>query len=327
MPNETTQRLSKNERREHAREQARLAREAEKKREKRNRLYIQGGVVVGVLAILAIVGLVLSQNLKPAGPGPLNMMSGGVTFTKDLKVVPTDRLEDPAAARVAPEADRTKLPLDVTVYVDYMCPACGAFEQQHGTMLENYVGSGDVELRIFPINFLDSQSLGTKYSTRAANLMACVVDQQPDVAFALHTRLLSAAVQPSEQTPGLSDKELVAQAEAAGAKADGKLQSCMRDRSFAGFVDGNWVSASTSISGLAAGAVLIGSVDRNTGAIIAMQQEGRPQIIVSTPLVIVNGQQWYGLRDGSLESFILKVKGEIEQKASGSGTTTPTPAP
>ena len=79
----TDEKLTKNERREQAREQARLARENEKKREKRNRLLLQGGIVATVLVILGIVGLVLSQTLKPAGPGPLNMISGGATFTTE----------------------------------------------------------------------------------------------------------------------------------------------------------------------------------------------------------------------------------------------------
>ncbi|MBP6685837.1 MAG: thioredoxin domain-containing protein, partial [Leucobacter sp.] len=218
MSNDTTSRLSKNERRAQAREQARLAREAEKKREKRRRLYIQGGVVLGVVAVLAIVGLVLTQSLKPAGPGPANMNSGAAVFTKDLKVVPSKALADPTAKRVAPETNRDELPLDIAVYVDYMCPACGNFEAQNGVMLENYVGSGDANLAVYPINFLDGQSLGTKYSTRSANAFGCVVEQQPDVAFELHKRLLSPEVQPGEGTPGLDDKELLKQAEAAGAE-------------------------------------------------------------------------------------------------------------
>ncbi len=320
MSNETPQRQTKNERRVEARERARIARETEKKREKRNRLLIQGGVVLGVVAVLAIVGLVLTQTLKPAGPGPMNMSSGGVVFTEDLKVVEGDRLEDPAAPRIAPDVDRSQLPVDVTVYVDYMCPACGAFEQENGMMLENYVGSGDVQLEVYPINFLDGQSLGTKYSTRAANLLACVVEQQPDFAFAVHERLLSPDVQPAQGTPGLDDKQLIQEAKAAGVEPTSKLQSCVRDRSFAGFFDANREAAFSGIVGLEEGAQLIASSDPATGAITGMQPEGKPQQLSSTPLVIVNGQQWYGPRDGSLESHILKVKGEIEQANAGNGS-------
>ena len=308
MSNDTTSRLSKNERRTQAREQARIAREAEKKREKRRRLYVQGGVVLGVIAILAIVGLVLTQSLKPAGPGPKNMASGAAVFTKDLKVVPSAALSDPKAERVAPETNRDELPLDVTVYVDYMCPACGNFEAQNGVMLENYVGSGDANLAVYPINFLDGQSLGTKYSTRAANAFGCVVEQQPDVAFELHKRLLSPEVQPSEGTPGLDDKELLKQAEAAGAEPTQELQRCIQERPFGGFFSENYAAASEGIWGLAEGQRLL-----QPSSATELQPEGKPQRLVSTPLVLVNGQQWSEGRDGSLETFMLKIKGEIEQ--------------
>lgn len=310
----TQPRETKTERRAAAREQARLAREEEKKREKRRRLYIQGGVVLGVIAVLAIVGLVLMQALKPAGPGPLNMVTGGAVFTKDLKVVPSDRLEDPAAPREIPVTDGSELPIEVTVFVDYMCPACGAFETQQGTMLENYVGSGDVNLRVYPINFLDSTSLGTKYSTRAANLFGCVVEQQPDFAFALHKRLLDPSVQPAEGTPGLDDKELIKQAEAAGVTSDSELRSCVQNRSFAGFFSENYSAVSTSIPGLAEGQRML-----MPGSATELQPEGQPQVLVSTPTIIVNGKQWSESRDGSLETYILKLKSEIEQANGGSG--------
>jgi protein-disulfide isomerase len=304
------EKLTKNQRREQAREQARVARAAEKQREKRNRLLLQGGIALVVVAVLGVVALVLSQSMKPAGPGPLNMISGGVTFTKDLEVVKTKALQD-GQERKAPATDRTKTPIDVTVYVDYMCPSCGNFEQQNGGMLEQYVGSGDVNLTVFPLNFLDGQSLGTKYSTRAANALSCLVDQQPESAFAFHNRLLSAEVQPAEQTTGLTDDQLVENAEAAGAEANTELKQCIKDQPFASFISANWKSASeTGLLGLADGAQLV-----NDPRVGDLQPADEPQRLRSTPTVIVNGQQWVDGRDGSLEQYILKIKGELDGSA------------
>ena len=70
--------LSKNAKREAAREKARVNREEQKKKERRNRFLLQGGIVVGALAIVAIVGLVIVNSVKPEGPGPLNMASDGI---------------------------------------------------------------------------------------------------------------------------------------------------------------------------------------------------------------------------------------------------------
>lgn len=308
MANQSNTRLTKNERREQARAQAKAAREAEQRREKRSRLFLQGGIVLGVLAVLAIVGLVLTQTMKPAGPGPQNMASGGAIFTKDLKVVETASLQ-PKEDREAPEVDRKQLPIDVTTYVDYMCPGCGSFEQQYGTMFENYVGAGDINLQVFPLNFLDGSSLGSKYSTRAANAFSCVVAEQPDAAFVLHNALLSAEVQPKQGTTGLSNDELLAQAKDAGAELTPELTECINNTSFASFIDGNWKQVSeVGLLGLAKGERLL-SPDGAT-----LQEEGK-QLLVSTPTVIVNGKQWSSTRDGDLESYILKVKGELEQQA------------
>ncbi len=74
--------------------------------------------------------------------------------------------------------------------------------------------------------------------TRAANIVSCVVEQQPDSAFALHNRLLSQGVQPAEGTTGLTDEQLLENAEAAGATLNTELKQCVKDVRFAGFIDG-----------------------------------------------------------------------------------------
>ena len=309
-----SEKLTKNQRREQAREQARLAREAEKKREKRNRLFLQGGIALVILAVLAVIAIVVTQSMKPAGPGPANMISGGVTFTKDLDVVKTAALQADET-REDRNPDFTKSPVDVVVYVDYQCPACGSFEQQNGTMLEQYAGSGDINLTVVPLNILDGQSLGTEYSTRAGNLFACVVDQQPEFAFALHNRLLSPEVQPAEQTTGLTDDQLVEQAEAAGADPNTELKQCVKDQRFAGFINGNTKRVSeVGFLDVADGAQFVDQVDRQ-GNIVSMQDADQPQTLRSTPTVVVNGQQWVPGRDGSLEEYILKVKAELDGTA------------
>ena len=316
MADDARSRPTKNERRQAAREQAQKAREAEKKREKRNRFFLQGGIVVGVIAILAIVGIVIATAVKPAGPGPKNMASGGVTFIKDLKVKETPALAA-GAERKAPEVDWNKSPVDVTVYADYMCPACGAFEQTYGTMLENYVGAGDITLRIYPLNFLDNASQGTKYSTRAANMFSCVVQEQPDVAFKLHNLLLSKEEQPQEGTPGLTDAQLLDVAKKAGVKVDDTLKNCVNEGTFKGFIDQNTKQVlENQILGLAKGAQLV--ANPQTGE---LQKAGEPQRLKSTPTVIINGKQWVPQRDGELEPYILKLKAELDAKAADATKT------
>lgn len=314
--NTNDKRLTKNERRDQAREQARIAREAEKKREKRNRLFLQGGVVVGVLAILAIVGLVLMQTLKPAGPGPENMASGGVVIEQDLAVVAGPALES-GEDRVAPTVDRTQTPLDISIYVDYTCVHCAEFEQAYGSVLENWAGSGDATVRIYPVNILDA-STGSRYSTRAANALSCVVDQGSEngVAFKLHNQLLSEAVYTRvQQNAGLSDEELVEQAELAGFAVNDEFRQCVKDVRFASFISQNTKAATeTGIVGLAEGALL---AQEEVNGVIQYQPEDGPQRLRGTPLIVVNGQEWRSTRDGEFEMYLAKLKAELD----GNGAT------
>lgn len=311
MNTNSAARPTKNVRRQQAREQAKLAREAQQKRDKRNRLLIQGGVATAIIALLAIAAIVITNSLRPAGPAafPANMASGGVVFGKDLQVQKTAQPE-PGEAFVPTTYNNAEKPLHVRVFADFMCPACGSFEQTYGKMLEQYTGAGDIKLEIQPINFLDPQSAGTKYSTRAANLFACVVDQQPDNAYPLFKKLFE--VQPKEGTTGIPTAQLLDHAAAAGVERTEDLNKCVNKTTFAPFIDRVTQQVlRTEVLGLAEGAALVASPQ--TGE---LQDADKPQLLVSTPTVIINGEQWYQPRDGDLEQFILKKLQDAKPAAS-----------
>jgi len=304
------ERLTKNERREQAREQARLARVEEQKREKRRRLYWQGGIVLGALAVLAVVALVLVQSMKPAGPGPENMASGGVVFEKDLKIVASPGLAE-GGERVAPATDRENK-VDLSIYVDYACNHCQAFESQYGAVLENWVGSGDATLEIYPVNILGPS--GSSYSTKAANAVACLVDQTPEpgIAFSMHNSLLSdTTYKRAMESGGLSDNDFADLATKAGFSVNNEYRQCLKDIRFAGFVSQNTKVASetSGVLGLAEGAVLVDQQGQNGQ--VTYQKEGQPQRLRGTPLVVVNGKEWRSDRDGEFGLYLAKVKAEL----------------
>ncbi|WP_217136634.1 DsbA family protein [Leucobacter chinensis] len=304
MTQESNQRLTKNERREAARAQAKAAREAQVKKEKRNRLFVQGGIVVGVLAVIAIIALVVTQMVKPAGPGPKNMASGGVVFEgENFEVRETPAIGD-GEKLVAQEVNRETVPLDITIYVDFMCPACGAFEQEASAMLEQWVGSGQATLQVYPVNFLDSQSKGTRYSTRAANAFACVAEQQPDAAWDYYRTLLSAEVQPAEGTTGLTNDRLLEVAVESGASDNRELRQCVQNVPFADFISKtNRLAFTGPLLGLEPDTVL---ADGRGG----MLDADADQHISGTPAIIVNGQQAPS-SPTELEQFMLKKFAEL----------------
>lgn len=309
MSNPTAKRPTKNERRELARQQAKQAREAQIKKDKRNRVLLQGGIALAIVAVLAIIGLVLMQVLKPAGPGPKNMASGGVVFEgPEFSVQETPTVND--GEQLVPQTvDRLAPPLDIVVYVDYMCPACGAFEEEAGPMLEQWVGSGQATLQVYPMNFQDNASAGTKYSTRSANLLSCVVEQQPEAAWNLHAKLLSPETQPTQGEAGLTNKELLEVATETGVDVDDQLTTCVEDVRFADFVTKTTNQAlSGPLVGLAVGAQLS---DGSGG----LQDGGEPQRITGTPSVIVNGLP-APTSAAELEQFMLKMFADLTEEPS-----------
>jgi protein-disulfide isomerase len=146
-----------------------------------------------------------------------------ITFTV-VKAANTDSTARPAASGpvVPPQgADGGALvtgqaaaPVKLEVYADYMCPYCGRFERANGAEIARLIGDGTARQYLHPLAFLDQQSNGTRYSSRAANAAATVYDQAPDKLLAFHTALF--ANQPAEGGDGLSDDKIAELARQAG---------------------------------------------------------------------------------------------------------------
>jgi protein-disulfide isomerase len=96
-------------------------------------------------------------------------------------------------------------PVTVDVYEDFMCPACGSFEEAAGPALKQLAESGRITLRFHPVAILDKFSDGTEFSTRAAAASAAA--GQEGRFTELHDVLY--ANRPAENTPGLTDARIV----------------------------------------------------------------------------------------------------------------------
>ncbi|GAC1479578.1 MAG: hypothetical protein NVS1B16_10500 [Pseudarthrobacter sp.] len=270
--NET--RKSKAERTSEAREKARQIREAQLKKDKRNKLLIGWGIVVAVVAILAVVALVVTttmrQNAPTAdqGPTPANgNVNGGVTLLANTDVAKLEPAsvdaasvgeppQTPPAQVVAPGAEaETGKPVKVVLYIDFICPVCKNFEAQYNEQLTSLRNEGKITVEYRALGFLDSRS-STNYSSRAANAAACVVNESPEKYAEFVDALF--AKQPAEGSAGLSDTELKKMATDIGAKP---IDSCVDDKTYRPFVKFTTKQAAA-----------IG--------------------VTGTPTVFVDGQQW-----------------------------------
>ena len=188
------EKLTKNEKREAAREKARAEREQAQKKQKRNSILIKVGSLVGILAVAGIVVLVIvtggGSTPAVAQINPKNMISNGVVFDGTIdRVVPSAAIpEGGKATPTAPSADK----VNVDIYVDYSCPYCKKFETAQNKVLADYVNKGEVVVEYHPIAFL------TNYSIAAGNASACVASNEPDKWWTVNSTLFDA--QPEEKT-------------------------------------------------------------------------------------------------------------------------------
>ena len=114
------------------------------------------------------------------------------------------------------------------MFLDYQCPACAQFEGLNGKGLGKLAADGDISLTFQPVALLDGQSGGTKYSTRSANLMMCVVDSgQADKFQELSLSLFSN--QPEEGGTGLDDQKMLDLAKEVGVDVDKKINTAEDD--------------------------------------------------------------------------------------------------
>ncbi|MET7782092.1 DsbA family protein [Streptomyces mirabilis] len=194
-----------------ARERMAVEREKQKSADKRRRALIVGASVVCVLALAAVVGVLAAnsgKDKKSAASGPAVSPSGATG--KDGLAIPVGK-------------DGAKSTL--TVWEDFRCPACQAFETVYRPTIHELVDAGKLRVEYHLVTLIDD-GRGGSGSRHAANAAACAQDAGKFTAY--HDVLYEN--QPSETTDDFSsDSKLI---ELAG-KVDGldtpAFQKCVKD--------------------------------------------------------------------------------------------------
>ncbi|MCW1250205.1 DsbA family protein [Acaricomes phytoseiuli] len=283
-----------------AREKARQVREAEASRRKRNTWLIRGGIIVAVLASIAVVAGITIANTRnnapiaDSGPVPANVNTyAGVTVGKDDKVIPPENMVNavdsstlgPMPTTAAPQpfglaeigiqAAPADQPVQVVAYTDFICPACNVFEQANASMLKELADQGLITYEYRPAGLLDSKTT-SNYSSRSAAAAACVADSAPDSYLTFFGSLFEN--QPQENGAGLSNDQLKQYAREAGANID----SCVDERTYRPIVQ-------------------------------YATQQALAHGVTATPIVFVDGQQ-YTSQAPSFSDFRQFVQAAIDAK-------------
>jgi len=279
------ERQTKNEKRDAAREQARLTREKQKRQERVRRWAIPTGVTVVVLAIVAIVVLVVTTSAPPpqSADGPKNMISDGILFTgSGGKMVATTTGAVQASSSPTPHDQPSDGVAHIVTYVDFSCPACKAFEATNADAIQQLVEQGKATLEVHPIAILD-HNFTTNYSTRSNNVAACVANFAPDSFYPVMESMYVG--QGQERTAGLTNAQMVNIVHTAGLK-NGDVDKCINGVTFK-----SWVASATTRA-------TTGPLPNTSVANVSF-----------TPTVLVNGQQYGGdVTDaGAFTDFIQQV--------------------
>ncbi|MZG13375.1 thioredoxin domain-containing protein [Streptomyces sp. SID5914] len=144
-----------------AREKLAAEREKQKSRDKRRRALIVGASVVCVLGLAAVIGVVAANAGKDDGSesaGPVVAPSGA-------------QGKDGLAIPVGKESAKSTL----TVWEDFRCPACKAFELAYRDTIHQLTDAGQLKVEYHLATIIDGNMGGTG-SRKAANAAACAQD-------------------------------------------------------------------------------------------------------------------------------------------------------
>lgn len=169
--------------------------------------------VAVVVVVAGVAALVIWMNSVASDPGP----------TPQSAIVDAE-----TGAIVFGEGPDT-----VETYLDFMCPYCAQFEQAEGETIQGLVASNDITLRVTPVSILDRLSQGTEFSSRAAAAMYSIAVADPDSVYAFMQAMF--ASQPAENTPGLSDEQIVQVARNAGVDVTPELEQSILDHEYQQF--------------------------------------------------------------------------------------------
>ncbi|WP_029678360.1 DsbA family protein [Bifidobacterium sp. 7101] len=175
-----------------AQEEARRLQEA---KERRQQTMIGVFVTVVLIALIALGGFLYWRSHRPVKTQDLEQARQAVAKVKEKPSAANDQggflissqgLNKPVA----------KAPT-VEIYMDFMCPGCGALHRGLDSTLTGLVDAGQINLVIYPMSFMDRLSTDN-YSSRTGTATIYVAQHDPDHLLPFIANLYAKDFQPDE---------------------------------------------------------------------------------------------------------------------------------
>ncbi|WP_311590656.1 DsbA family protein [Trueperella bernardiae] len=175
----SAQSVTKKERRDMARERARILREQEAKRARRNKALMIGGIVLAVALVVFAILQIVGKGGK-ANTGDYE----GTVRPATLANVTDDYGIDVNAAGVAGQVVEDAGVF--AVYSDYTCSGCINLERNYADTYHNHADAGELSVRLYPV-----ATLNNSVSDNAAAAMFYVATYAPEQAWAYNDALFA----------------------------------------------------------------------------------------------------------------------------------------
>lgn len=189
-----------------------------KSADRRRSLLIQGGLtaVVVIFAVALVLYIVMSHE-KKAGPS-----SDRAIRVTSSKLITKPGTNEPKAV--------------ISLYEDFLCPACANLEKNFGSTVNNLVDTGAAAVDYHMVAILDRPQ-NQNYSSRAGAAAYCVADDSTDAFRRFHAALYSPQIQPREDASTFPDNnQLIELARQAG--AGGNVANCINSGKYLALVKG-----------------------------------------------------------------------------------------
>ncbi|NEG55636.1 DsbA family protein [Bifidobacterium platyrrhinorum] len=204
-----------------AAEEAAAKARAEQAAKERKQQTIIGAIVVAVVVVLVAVAGIAIWRSHVASQNSGDNLSVDQAYAKLQEVKDKPSTADEKGGILVSQSGVGKK-VDgaptVQVYMDFMCSGCGNFERASGETLEKMVLAGQINLELHPMSFGDTWSTD-KYSTRAANMLLSITeqDQDPEHILGFIRNMYADDFQPAENSGvKTSDDQMKKQATKAG---------------------------------------------------------------------------------------------------------------
>ena len=175
-----------------AQEEARRLQEA---KERRQQTMIGVIVTVVLIALIALGGFLYWRSHRPVKTQDLEQARQAVAKVKEKPSAANDQggflISSQGLGKPVAKAPT------VEIYMDFMCPGCGALHRGLDSTLTDLVDAGQINLVIYPMSFMDRLSTDN-YSSRTGTATIYVAQHDPDHLLPFIANLYAKDFQPDE---------------------------------------------------------------------------------------------------------------------------------